>query len=83
MLPDHPLHHAAELLHPHQPVPVLVRPPHHLVHLDTCCCCIINMKSYVGFCPIGKLLLYNNEHNVLVLVLSYTFLARATGGTSL
>ena len=35
MLPDHSLHHAAELLHAHHAIPILVSPPHHLLHLQT------------------------------------------------
>ena len=34
MLPDNFLHHVAELLHAHHAVPILVSPPHHLLHLQ-------------------------------------------------
>ena len=34
MLPDHSLHHAAKLLHANYAIPILVSPPHHLLHLQ-------------------------------------------------
>ena len=34
MLSDHSLHHAAKLLYANQAIPILVSPPHHLLHLQ-------------------------------------------------
>ena len=49
MLLDHLLHHAAELLHPHLAVPVLVSPPHHLINLGfkiVHYCVLLQLKCY-------------------------------------